>query len=69
MPDVVADLVDGAHDPVQPLLVMILEALEVLLEGDWLVDGQSLAEARLVEEDGHAGEVVERAVDYLGNLK
>lgn len=42
------DLAQGTQDPVEALLLVVLDALKVSLEGRRFVDGQVLADTSLV---------------------
>ena len=62
--DAAASCVDrptkGAQQPVETGVVVVLQQVKFSLERDVLVGRLSLAGHRVVEEDGHAGETLER---------
>lgn len=62
------DLVDGAQDPVEAVLVVILDALEFPFERRRFVDGHRFTYPRLVDEDRHTGEMLKCRMQRWNNL-
>jgi len=70
----VDDPVEGAEQPVEPGLVepglvVVLQLAELVLEGHVLVDGEVLADPRLLDEDSDTRQVLERVVQRHYHLR